>query len=366
MRTPRATIATQSSPHASHAVRHLDGMHADARREPSVRVGTSHAVRSAASAPDAGSQHDQRERAISALASRQHGVVTTRQLVSIGFSKGSIAHRERQDRLHRVHRGVYAVGHGRLTTAGRQMAAALACGEGVALSHVSAAGPLGLLGEHGGTVHVTALPGNGSASRSGVRVHRGRALEARDVTHVDVRPVTTVARTLVDLGDVVSPAYVRRAFVRAEQARAIDMTAIDHVLARAGRRRGPAILRALLAVYDPRWHDTRSELELAMLDLAERSGLPEPNVNEWLLGRFLVDFLWRDARLIVETDGREFHATATARRDDARRDHALRRAGFRVMRVSYRSVISDQANVASRIAAALRAGSDLPRATWDR
>ena len=304
------------------------------------------------------SLHDLREREIAALAARQHGVVATRQLLSLGLSKGSIAHRHRQRRLHLVHRGVYAVGQRRLEPAGRQLAALLACGDGATLSHVDAAVAHGLLDGHHGPVHVTAPPGNGSASRAGIRVHRGRSLDDRDVAFVDVRRVTSIARTLVDLGDVVSPARVRRAFIRAEQARVIDMVRIDDALARAGRRRGPAVLRSLLSAYDPRWHRTRSVLELAMLDLLQRHGLPSPEVNAWLLGRYLVDFLWRDAALIVETDGRAVHDTATARRDDARRDHALRRAGYRVLRMSYASVTRDEAAVAARVAAALGADSD--------
>lgn len=324
----------------------------------SVRAGASLRVSTSDGAQPAGSEHDRRERAIAALAARQHGLVTTAQLHALGLSGGSVAHRVRQHRLLRVHRGVYAVGHARLSVAGRQLAAVLACGDGAVLSHGSAASALGLLGPRGGPVHVTAPPGNGSASRSGIRVHRGRALAADDVTRVDALPVTTVARTLVDLGDVVPPAQVRTAFVAAERARLLDMVRVDAALARAGRRRGPAVLRSLLAAYDPRWHETRSELELAMLDLVQRHELPAPAVNEWLLGRHLVDFLWREERVIVETDGRAFHDAATARRADARRDHALRRGGYRVLRVSYDDVTGAPARVAARIAAALRAGFD--------
>ena len=226
------------------------------------------------------------------------------------------------------------------------------------LSHVDAASALGLLGLRGGAVHITVPPGNGSASRAGIRVHRGRPLDAGAVTRVDVRPVTTVARTLIDVGDVASPAHVRRAFVAAERAQVLDMAAVDRALAGAGRRHGASVLRALLTVYDPRWQRTHSELELAMLDLVEQFALPAPEVNEWLLGRYLVDFLWREQRVVVETDGRAFHDTATARRDDARRDHALRRAGYRVLRVSYAQVTSEQAAVAARVNRALRVGYD--------
>jgi hypothetical protein len=233
------------------------------------------------------------------------------------------------------------------------MAAVLACGRGAAASHLSAAAALDLLPARGGPVHVTAPAGNGSRSRAGIRVHSRRELPDGDVVVADGCRVTSVARTLVDLGDVSSHQELRRAFVRAEQLRKLDMRALESAFDGAGRRRGRRLLRELLAAYDPRWSETRSRLELAMLDVVQRFALPEPEVNAWLLGRFLVDFLWRDARLVLETDGEEVHGTPTARRDDARRDHALRRAGFRVMRASFREVRTRPDAVAARVAAAL-------------
>lgn len=306
----------------------------------------------------AASAHDEREQAMAAFAAGRHGLVTTAELAALGLSAGSVAHRVRQGRLVRRFRGVYVVGSAPLSATGRRLAAVLACGDGAAASHAAAGSALGLLGDRPGVVHVTVPPSNGSASRPGIRVHRGRSLAGEEVVVVDGVPVTSIARTLVDLGDVVRPERLRRAFVRAEQLRAVDMTAIDASLGAAGRRRGARLLRELLAVYDPRWSQTRSDLELAMLDVTQRFGLPEPEVNAWLLGRFLVDFLWRDAALIVETDGGEVHGTDTARRDDARRDHALRRAGFRVLRMSHADVKRRPDAVAARVAAALVARSD--------
>ncbi len=284
--------------------------------------------------------------------------MTTAQLAALGLSPGSVAHRVRQGRLVRRHRGVYVVGSAPLSAAGRRLAAVLACGEGAAAGHTAAAAALDLMPTRSGVVHVTVPPGNGSRSRPGIRVHRGRQLAPDDVVVIDRVPVTSVARTLVDLGDVVGPRTLRRAFVRAEQLRALDMRQIDASLELAGRRRGARLLRELLTVHDPRWSQTRSDLELAMLDVAQRFGLPEPEVNAWIRERFLVDFLWRDAALIVETDGGEVHGTATAQRDDARRDHALRRAGFRVLRMSDADVRRRPDAVAARIAAALLARND--------
>ena len=295
---------------------------------------------------------------MAALATGRHGLVTTAELAALGLSPGSVAHRVRQGRLVREHRGVYVVGSAPLSATGRRLAAVLACGPGAAAGHTAGAAALDLLPDRPGVIHVTVPPESGSNSRRGIRVHRARPLASDEVVVADGVPVTSVARTLVDLGDVVTPQQLRRAFVRAEQLRVIDMEAVAASLSAAGRRRGARLLRELLAAYDPRWAQTRSNLELAMLDVAQRFGLPEPEVNAWVLGRFLVDFLWRDAALIVETDGGEVHGTATAQRDDARRDHALRRAGFRVLRMSYADVTRRADAVAARVAAALVARND--------
>lgn len=136
--------------------------------------------------------------------------------------------------------------------------------------------------------------------------------------------------------------------------RLIDMTAIDGALQRAQRQRGPHLLRELLRAYDPRWERTRSVLELAFLDLAKARALPEPEVNAWIHDRFMVDFLWRDQRLIVETDGAETHQTPTARRGDARRDHSLAGLGYRVLRVPHAEAISKPEATGARLAAVLR------------
>lgn len=162
-------------------------------------------------------------------------------------------------------------------------------------------------------------------------------------------PATTLARTLVDLGDLLPAEHVRRAFVRAEQRRLIDMVEIDGALDRAGHRRGPAILRGILRAYDPRWQATRSGLELQALDLVRELALPQPEVNAWIAGRWEADLLWRDQRLILEIDGEGVHGTPGARARDAVRDRALRRLGFRVLHAGEAEMANPE-----RFAAALR------------
>jgi predicted transcriptional regulator of viral defense system len=141
------------------------------------------------------------ERALAELAERQWGVVSLEQLRASGFGDGAIKSRARSGRLHRLHRGVYAVGHRSLRREGRFVAAVLACGPGAVLSHRSASWHWGLLGTDQAAVDVTAR--RGRRGGPGVRLHRARSLDARDTTTHRGIPITTVARTLLDLAATV-------------------------------------------------------------------------------------------------------------------------------------------------------------------
>lgn len=299
----------------------------------------------------AGSATLARERALAALAGRQQGVVSRSQLEALGLSRSAIGHRLAQERLHRVHLGVYAVGHARLSPAGHRWAAVLAGGDGAVGSHQTAAAQWDVRSLRGGAQHVTVLPGNGSRSRRGLRVHRTKLTE-EDVTERDGLRVTTLARTLVDLGDVVPAEHVRRAFIRSEQLRLIDMTEVDQALQRAGRRRGAAILRGLLRAYDPRWQATRSGIEVRMLDIVRDHALPQPEVNAWIAGRWEADLLWNAERLVVEVDGGVVHGTPSAHSRDAARDRALRRLGYRVLHIAERDLDAPD-RVARRVRSAV-------------
>lgn len=295
----------------------------------------------------------ERERRLSRLAARQHGVIAVRQLRELGFSAQSISRRVALGRLHRLHRGAYAVGHPRTTAAGRRVAAVLACGEPAAASHRTAAAMLGLLSASR-MQDVTVWAGNGGRSRPGIAVHRTASPDPVDLIEQDGVLVTSIARTLCDLGDVVPAGRVRRALVMAEREQLLDMDEVDRALRAPSRRRGPATLRELLRRYDPRWQRTRSGVELTFLDLVAGHGLPAPEVDAPVAERYIADFLWRSGRLIVEVDGGWSHGAATDRRSDARRDAGLRRAGYRVLRVTERDLESPDA-VAARVAAALLA-----------
>ncbi len=295
------------------------------------------------------------------MASRQFGLITRRQLERIGLTSPAVALRVRCGRLHRVHLGVYAVGHTVLSHDARRLAAVLTFGDGVVLAHASAAGMHHLRPDNGTLVHVAVPPGRRCRPRPGICVHHPADLTPADCTTRNGTPVTTYARTLADLGDHLPMHHVRAAFVRAEQLRVLDMREIDAVLERAHpRRRGPAMLREVLRGYDPRWQDTLSGLELRLLDIVSANDLPAPDVNAWVDGRFLIDFLWRRERLAVETDSARFHDTPNSRRSDARRDRELRGLGLTVLRVTDDDLGERPGAVAAQLTHVLRASLPSP------
>jgi very-short-patch-repair endonuclease/predicted transcriptional regulator of viral defense system len=285
------------------------------------------------------------------LAERQHALVTLPQLQSHGLGKAAVAKRARSGRLYRVHRGVYAVGRPHLTRHGHWMAAVLACGPRATLSHRSAAALHGIRSDSRAKTDVT-LPSPSARSRPTINVHTSLTLEEADLTVLDGIRCTTVARTLVDIGDVVNRRSVERAVDQAEVLRLFDLGAVKDVLDRAGRRRGAGVLRAVLADYEEPTL-TRSRLEERFLALVRNASLPSPSVNAWITLRdgvaYQADFLWREHRLIVETDGRDVHTTRKAFDHDRERDQRLTLAGFTVVRFTWQQVTREPRRVAEAL-----------------
>jgi very-short-patch-repair endonuclease len=279
------------------------------------------------------------DEAVAALAARQHAVVSIAQLRAAGLGAGAIEYRVLRRRLVRLHRGVYAVGHARLTQRGRLWAAVLAWGgeQAVVVSHRSAAALWDLAPPPSSTVEVTTR--RHSRPTPAVRVYRTSSLHPRDVHRDDDGlPRTTVARTLLDLATVLSPTRLQRACHQAEHQRILDMTAIAHVLERAGTGRGTRKLRDALnqlAATGPQ--PTRSELEVRFLSLIAHARLPMPRVNARVAG-LEVDFHWPAHRLVVETDGAATHLTPTSFETVRRRDATLQIAGLRVVRITWRQL----------------------------
>jgi Protein of unknown function (DUF559) len=279
---------------------------------------------------------------VSAVAGRQWGVVSRAQLRALGVSRHTADHWLRvgasaavvdawvqRQRLHRVHQGVYSVGHGVLRVEGRRLAAVLACGPGAVLSHRSAAAHWGLLKADQTRIDVTAPRGRHGAP--GIRLHRSRSLDAQDTTRHQGIATTTVHRTLLDLAATARAGELERALAQAERLRLYDHRAIEGVIARSNGHRGTAIL-ARATTREPKW--TRNEWEAAFLQLLRAAGLPEPLSNDALdvpdHGPCEPDYHWPTPRVIVELDGFETHGTRAAFRADRAKDAAL--TGYRVLR----------------------------------
>jgi predicted transcriptional regulator of viral defense system len=296
------------------------------------------------------------ERAIAELASAQHAVVSLSQLEALGLGARAVSHRVQRGMLHRVHRGVYAVGHPLLTREGRWMAAVLACGPNACLSHRSAASLWGVRSNDRSAIDVV-VPSRAGRMRDGIDVHRGGGLAPADRTTLDAIPCTSLARTLLDLAEVVGARGLERAIERAEILRLLDMRPIDDVLRRAGGRRGAGALRAVLAEIEPGSTLTRSELEERFLQICRDAALPAPEIGAWIShpggGGAEADFAWRDQRLIVDVDGRDVHTTRRAFEHDRRRDQRLMLAGWRVVRFTWRQVVHEPAAVAETVRALL-------------
>jgi very-short-patch-repair endonuclease len=281
------------------------------------------------------------------LAQRQHGIVSLAQLLALGLTRRAIAGRSRPGRLIPLHRGVYAVGHTALTARSRDMAAVLACGPGALLSHRSAAHSWELLPSSSARIEVTAR--RGCKPKPGIVIHRSRLIHPDDRAFVGGIPTTSVARTLVDLADVVGDRRLGDAVNEAEVRRLFDLGSVEATLARLPGRRGAHRLRRVLAAYSPDPSFTRSRAERLFLRLCAHHALPRPSTCLSLAGHE-VDAYWPDARLAIEFDSQAFHRTTRAFHEDRRRDRRLATLGIQVSRVTWPDLQEP-----ARLAAELRA-----------
>jgi Transcriptional regulator, AbiEi antitoxin/REase_MTES_1575 len=289
---------------------------------------------------------------ISRLAERQHGVVSLPQLQFLGLSARAVRDRVAAGRLIRIHRGVYAVGHGRLTLRGHWMAAVLAYGPRAVLSHRSAAALHGIRPDNRPKTDVT-VPSPSARSRPGIVVHRSTTLQPADITTIDSIPCTSLARTLLDLTDDVDWTGVERAVSQADMLGIFDLSTVEEGLSRATGRHSAGVLQSVLAEYaGPTL--TENELEARFLALCRAASLPKPEVNAWITLddgiAYKIDFLWRAERLAVETDGWRSHGTRQAFENDRRRDRRLRLAGWDVVRFTWRDVEREPGEVTAVLA----------------
>ena len=294
---------------------------------------------------------------LAALAALQHGVLARWQLLLLGFTTHEITTRVRAHYLIPVHRGVYAVGHDRLTLRGRWMAAVLACGPTAVLSHRAAAALWELRPAPVGPIDVTD-PTRSRHHRRGIRVHAVRGIDPADHGQIDNIPVTALARTLIDYADVARYQQLRLAVEAADRRDLLTNESLQPALKSARGRRGPTLVeRAIADLGGGRAPWTQSELERRFLALIRAAGLPEPQTNVLVAGE-LVDCYWPRERLVVEVDGYGIHKTWAKFESDRRLDATLQLHGCRVLRATEHRIDHARAQLASDVAALLSAGRD--------
>lgn len=236
------------------------------------------------------------------------------------------------------------------------MAAVLACGDGALLSHRSASALHGLVRTASVRVDVT-ITRPSPISRAGIAAHRRETITETDRTSVAGIPVTSVARTLLDLATILTASQLERACEQAVLEGVFDMRAMSELLGRSRGVRGIRRLRAVLALGDLGEDVPASGLERRYRELCGRAGLPKPELNRYLLlgdGYHKVDFLWRKERVVIETDGARYHSTGWQRRRDSDRDSLLDAHGFRHARISEKEIEMRPGDAVQRAARLLR------------
>lgn len=290
---------------------------------------------------------------MAALAKCQRGVVSRRQLLLLGLTRNEIDGLLKRHLLHRLHRGVYLVGHEALVPLAREWAALLAYGGQGHISHLSAASiwtPAVVRAPKEVELTVTDRRGR---SRPGICSHTGTPFHASDLRNIDGLSVTAPARTFIDLvaggferGEALYSDMLSRRLLREG-----DVVA---ALERVPRRTGVQRVRALIEMHRSGY--TRSKAERLMRKLCREAQLPLPLTNVRVEG-FEADFFWAAANLIVEVDGFRFHGHRAAFERDRRRDAKLVALGFRVIRVTWRQLSEAPLAVVATLAQALVAGA---------
>jgi predicted transcriptional regulator of viral defense system len=283
------------------------------------------------------------------MARKQHGVVSIRQLEGpLGFSQRSVARAVEAGRLHRIHRGVYAVGHTDLSQRGECLAAVLAVGRRALLSYYSAGWLWGLWSGSPAPFEVTAFVPRHHQPPKGVRRHRARNLVDEDRAVVDGIPVTSVARTLLDLAWKLRSDQLRRVLARAEDLGLLDLEAIHAVIERNRGHHGAKRLRFALAIYErPIW--TRSEFERLFVERIIDSGLPRPATGWNEVGHEL-DVYWPEFGFGIELDTWETHGTRDAFERDHDRDLDFVLADIETIRISERQFRREPDQITEKVA----------------
>lgn len=271
---------------------------------------------------------------IGALADIQHGAVARWQLLTRGLTRREIATRIGDGRLRPIHRGVYLVGHVAAAPLAYEAAAVLAFPSGAIISHRSAAKLQGLLSwPPKAACWVTTL--RGDSGRPGLIVKKA-TLEPCDITSHERIPLTSAARTILDCAAVLSPDEDDRLEAMCAEAHARGAAKLPDLHSQIERNPGkpgvPRLQRVLSRHTGP--VRPKRELERRLLRLIRASDLPEPEVNAYLEGKER-DFLWRDQRLVVETDSYRYHGEARTWARDIGKTNELQLRGYVVLRFTW-------------------------------
>lgn len=296
-----------------------------------------------------GPQSSTAEARIAEIARRQHGLAARTQLLSAGVTAVQVKRRLEKGSLHRVHRGVYRVGHRAPSLEAHYLAAVLACGEGAVLSGHAAAYLFGLLKGRPPRPEVTAPT---DRRVPGVTTHRSHLVTlAERATHRGI-PMTTIPRTLAALAPKLSPTELAYAVHEAIVRHHLRPEQVETVLARTPNTPGAAQLRAVLCGDTP---VALSKLESAFLALLRRDGLPQPRTNQLAGGR-RVDCRWPEAGLTVELDGYRYHRSRHAWELDRRREREARARGDEFRRYTYGDVVEQPDLMLAELRELLSAG----------
>ena len=262
-----------------------------------------------------------------AVAAAQKDLITTEQLRACGLTDSAITKRVARGALHRRFRGVYSLGPAALSRDAQWLAATLAAGPGSVLSHDSVAE---LHGVSRFRPPLIAVFSPRVRRLDGVKIHRYRRLDARDVTTERGIRATTIHRMFVDLADIHSPHEVANVIHEAAYLGRWVEPAVRDCMARLDGRHNFEVLEQAIELHNTGSAGAKSRAELALI--LEASGLPEFH-NNVHVEDIEVDFYWPGLRLVVEIDG-PGHGRPTTRREDKLKQRLLQAAGYEVLRFS--------------------------------
>jgi very-short-patch-repair endonuclease len=292
---------------------------------------------------------DEAARVVLAFARDQHGVISSAQLVAAGISPRWVQRRVDRGWLRRLHRGVYLAGPLEAEHS-LAMAATLAAGPGALISHYPAAVLWVLRPRCEGPMEIT-IVGRDRRNRDGIRIHVVNSLHPQDASRRHGIPVTSAARTLLDLAATAPTRDVERAVNEAQIHHRVSTHSLNEQFSRYPRHRGTAALKLAMR---PEPKLTRSKAERLMLDLIRKARLPEPETNA-RVGTYEVDVLWREQKLVVEFDSYAFHSSRRSFERDRRKDRELNALGYTVLRFTWRELVHEHEAVVATLATALAA-----------